>query len=97
MIIDTVGMITLFLPDLQYHFHNIDPNYVVYHAKNVLSYIYENDNPIKSGDHIDGVQNGEMNEDIQWFVQYEKSLIQPAREVLDINMGEFASGNRKKR
>lgn len=97
MIIDTVGMITLFLPDLQYHFHNIDPNYVVYHARNVLSYIYDNDNPIKSGDHIDGLQNGEMNEDIQWFVEYEKSLIQPTREVLDINMGEFASGNRKKK
>ncbi|MBR6143645.1 MAG: DUF4261 domain-containing protein [Treponema sp.] len=91
MVIDTVGMTTLLLPDLQYHFHNLDPNHVVYHAKNVLSYIYENDNPIKPGDHIDGLQNGEMNEDIQWFVQYEKSLIQPAREVVNINMGEFAA------
>lgn len=26
MLIDTVGMNTLFLPDLQYHFHSMDPN-----------------------------------------------------------------------
>ena len=32
-----------------------------------------------------------MNEDIQWSVQYKKSLIQPAREVVNINMGEFAA------
>ena len=25
MLIDTVGMSTLFLPDLQYHFHGMDP------------------------------------------------------------------------
>ncbi|WP_278606929.1 hypothetical protein [Veillonella parvula] len=35
-----------------------------------------------------------MNQDIQWKVQYEDSLIQPVREVLDINMGEYASGTR---
>ena len=38
MLIDTVGMSTLFLPDLQYHFHNMDPNWVVNHAYNVASY-----------------------------------------------------------
>ncbi len=32
MLIDTVGMSTLFLPDLQYHFHGMDPNWVVNHA-----------------------------------------------------------------
>lgn len=35
-----------------------------------------------------------MNQDIQWKVQYEDSLIQPIREVLDINMGEYAAGTR---
>ena len=32
MLIDTVGMSTLFLPDLQYHFHGMDPNWEVNHA-----------------------------------------------------------------
>lgn len=29
MLVDTLGMSTLFLPDLQYHFHDMDPNWVV--------------------------------------------------------------------
>lgn len=41
MMVDSVGMSTLFLPDLQYHFHGVDPNHVVFHAYNVLNYIFE--------------------------------------------------------
>ena len=94
MMVDSVGMSTLFLPDLQYHFHGVDPNHVVFHAYNVLNYIFEHDNLIGDGETIAGLQNGEMNQDIQWKVQYEDSLIQPIREVLDINMGEYAAGTR---
>ena len=94
MLIDTVGMSTLFLPDLQYHFHGMDPNWVVNHAYNVASYILEHDNPIQNDETIDGIENGRMSRDIQWKCQYEDALIQPPRAVLDINMGEFASGQR---
>jgi len=94
MLIDSIGMSTLFMPDLQYHFHGIDPNAVVNHAYNLLSYIYENENPIKSNDHIDGLDGDVMSRDIQWDLQYEDSLIQPIREVIDVNMGKYASGNR---
>ena len=94
MMVDSVGMSTLFLPDLQYHFHGVDPNHVVFHAYNVLNYIFEHDNIIGDGGTIAGLQNGEMNQDIQWKVQYEDSLSHPVREVLDINMGEYASGTR---
>ena len=93
-IVDTIGMSTLFLPDLQYHFHDVNPNEVVNHAYNVLSYIFDEDNPIKNGDTIDGLINGQMSQEVQWTVQYEDSLIQPVRTVIDINMGEYASGNR---
>ena len=94
MLIDTVGMSTLFLPDLQYHFHNMDPNWVVNHAYNVASYILEHDNPIQDGETIDGVADGQMCREIQWKCQYEDALIQPPRGVLDINMGKYASGGR---
>ncbi len=50
MLIDTVGMGTLFLPDLQYHFLGMDPNWVVNHAYNVASYIFEHDYPIQDGE-----------------------------------------------
>ena len=94
MLIDTVGMSTLFLPDLQYHFHDMDPNWVVNHAYNVASYILANDNPIQDGETVDGVENGQMSREFQWKCQYEDALIQPPRGVLDINMGDYASGKR---
>lgn len=94
MLIDTIGMSTLFMPDLQYHFHGMNPDAVVNHAYNLLSYIYENDNPIKSNDHIDGIDGDVISPNVQWSLQYEEALIQPVREVIDINMGEYASGSR---
>ncbi len=94
MLVDTIGMSTLFMPDLQYHFHGMNPDAVVNHAYNLLSYIYENENPIKSNDHIDGIDGDTISTNVQWNLQYENSLIQPVREVIDINMGEYASGSR---
>ena len=93
-IIDTVGMSTLCLPDLQYHFRGMNPNWVVNHAYNVASYLLEYDNPIQDGETIDGVADGQMSQEIQWVCRYEDALIQPPRAVLDINMGEYASGRR---
>ena len=46
MIVDTLGMGTLFMPDLQYHFHSLDPNWLVHHACSTALYIIENDCPI---------------------------------------------------
>ncbi len=89
MIVDTLGMHMLSLPDLQYHFHAVDPNAVVNHAYNVLSYLFANGNPIQENDTIDGMM-GE-----QWHCHYEDALIQPVREVIDIDMNAFASGNRE--
>ena len=94
MLVDSLGMSTLFLPDLQYHFHEMNPDWVVNHAYNVLSYIFDNENPINSEDPIDGVSNGDMSREVQWKCNYENSLIQPVREVIDIYMNEYASGER---
>lgn len=93
MLVDTVGMGTLFLPDLQYHFHDMDPNQVVSHAYDLASYILENDNPIQDGETVDGVRDGRMCPELQWSCRYERALIQPPREVLDVHMGEYASGS----
>lgn len=95
MIVDTVGMSTLLLPDVQYHFHDMDPNWVVNHAYNVASYILKNENSIKDGDTIDGIVNGQFDPNVQWKCHCEDALIQPSRPVFDVCMGEHASGNRK--
>ena len=94
MMVDTLGMSTLFYPDVQYHFHGMNPDEIVNHAYSVLYYIFEHDNPIDDGQTIAGLENGDMNPDIKWKVQYEDSLIQPVRTVIDINMGEYASRSR---
>ncbi len=94
MIVDTVGMSTLFLPDIQYHFHGIEPNDVVFHAYNLASYILNNNCPIQSGETVDGIRDGKITREIQWVCQFEDALIQPFRGVLDICMGEYAAGSR---
>lgn len=95
MLVDTLGMNILFLPDLQYHFHSLDPNWVVNHAYNVASYLLTSGNEIDSGETVDGIKDGDMDSNIQWKCQYEDALIQPKRPVLDINTGEYAAGNRE--
>ena len=53
-----------------------------------------NDNPVGDGDTISGLENGELDSNVQWTLQYEDSLVQPVRAVLDVNMGEYASATR---
>ena len=92
--VDTLGLSLLYIEDLQYHFHDMDPNWVVTHAYNMASYLLNNDNPIKDGDTIDGIREGRFEKDIQWRCQRENALIQPSRMVIDVCMGEYASGRR---
>ena len=94
MLVDTLGMSLLFLPDLQYHFHGLDPNLMVNHAYNTALYLLINDNPIETGDTIDGIPDGSAPPE-RWICRYEESLIQPVREVLDIDTGAYAAGNRQ--
>ena len=44
MLVDTLGMSLLFLPDIQYHFHGLDPNLIVNHAYNIALYLLINNN-----------------------------------------------------
>lgn len=94
MMVDTLGMNVLYMPDLQYHFHGMNPNWVVNHAYNVLIYMFDNSCPFESGETVDGIEDGKISRNVQWKCQYENSLIQPIRPVIDINMGEYASGKR---
>ena len=96
MVVDTLGMYAVDLPDVQLHFHGLDPNHVVNYVYNICVYNYDNDCPVKSGETIGGLDSsGHIDSDIYWRCQYEDSLIQPVRTVLDIEAGEFASGQRQ--
>ena len=94
-VVDTLGLSLLYIEDLQYHFHDMDPNWVVGHAYSMASYVLSNDCPIKNGDTIDGIADGRIVQDIQWKCCFEDSLIGPKRPVLDVCMGEYAAGERQ--
>lgn len=94
MVVDTLGFYAFGGADVQLHFHGIDPNHAVRYVYNIASYQFANEFPVKSGETIDGIENGEIVMHIQWKARYEDSLIQPVRPVLDINCGRFAAGNR---
>lgn len=93
-VVDTLGLSLLYMEDLQYHFHDMDPNWVVGHACSMASYILNNNRPIKDGDTIDGIVDGRLAQDIQWKCRFEDALIGPARPVLDVCMNEYAAGGR---
>ena len=94
-VVDTLGLSLLYIEDLQYHFHDMDPNWVVGHAYSMANYILNNRCPIKDGDTIDGVSDGRLDQNLQWKCRFEDAMIQPWRAVLDINMNEYAAGQRQ--
>lgn len=93
-LVDTLGMSTFFMPDLQYYFHGMNPNNAIQSAYSLLCYMFENENPIKSGDTVNGTVDGEINPDVKWKVYYTDAMMKPERAVIDVNTGEFASGKR---
>ena len=93
MVIDTLGLYAIGLPDTQYHYKGIDPNKVVAHAFNLAHYTYMEKAPIKSGETVSGFKN---DDDSKWKCSYEGSLVPPRRIVLDICAGEYAVGKREK-
>ena len=94
-LVDTLGMSLLYMEDLQYHFHSMDPNWVVSHAYTIASYVLTTRRSVKDGDTVDGVaDNGNLDQSIQWKCRYEDALVQPNRPVLDVHMGQYAAGGR---
>lgn len=91
-LIDSLGLFALGLPDVQYHFHTLDPNDVSRHAFNVAAYLFEADVSVSDGETIAGLLNGEMAPDVHWPCRFEMALIQPSREVMDVCPGEYAAG-----
>ena len=92
-IVDTLGMSLLYMEDLQYHFHSIDPlggNACLQHCRLRSGKLP----PHQDGDTIDGVTDGNIDQNLQWKCHFEDAIVQPGRPVLDIHMGQYAAGNR---
>lgn len=92
MLMDTRGLEETGLHDLQCHFRELDPKSVAGVLFNTAVYIFENGPVIESGQTVAGIEP-----DAKWRCQFENSLLEPKREVLDLHPGQpYAAGNRGK-
>lgn len=90
MLMDTLGLAALGIPDLQCHFIDLDPGKVGSLLYNYAYYLFQNGDVIGDGHTVEGVEAGQ-----KWTCQHEFSLVKPERIVLDINPGNrHAAGNR---
>lgn len=90
MIMDTRGLDELGLPDLQCHFHDLDPNDVSRVLFNTASYLFQQGPVIESGHTVQGTTTRS-----KWRCQLEPALIEPKRDLLDLNPGpRYAAGKR---
>jgi hypothetical protein len=90
MIMDTRGLHELGLHDLQCHYRNLDPKEVGRVLFNTALYIFQNGPVIKAGETVQGTEPGS-----KWRCQFERSMPEPKRDVLDLDPGNsFAAGNR---
>jgi hypothetical protein len=90
MLMDTRGLSVIGLHDLQCHFRQLNPNDVGNILYNAAIYIFENGAVIESGNTIAGIDPNS-----KWICQFETALVEPERDVLDLNPGfPFAAGKR---
>jgi hypothetical protein len=91
MLMDTLGLAALGLPDLQCHYRTLTPGAVAAVLANTGYYIFENGDVIEDGHTVEGITAGS-----KWRCQHEESMLKPSRVVLDLNPGRpHAAGNRK--
>jgi hypothetical protein len=90
MNMDTRGLVEIGLHDLQCHFRHLDPTEVARVLFNTAVYIFQKGPVIESGQTVAGIEP-----DSRWRCQFENSLLEPKREILDLNPGNpYAAGNR---
>jgi hypothetical protein len=72
MVMDSLGLAALGLPDLQCHFRALDCNAIAQLLHNLALYLFDNGDVIDDGHTVDGIRPGE-----RWCCQHEMALIEP--------------------
>lgn len=82
VVMDTLGLHVLGLPDLQCHFRTLDPSAMASFLYDTAAYVYEHGDVIEDGHTISGLRGDE-----RWPCQHEEALVAPQRVVLDVDVG----------
>ncbi|MCD7840576.1 MAG: DUF4261 domain-containing protein, partial [Erysipelotrichaceae bacterium] len=85
MVVDTIGMRAIGLPDLQMRFYKLDVDEVVACMYRLASQLFLNGDTFNDGDYIDGRYIYES-----WQLYHKESLLPPARLVLDIYAQDYS-------
>lgn len=90
VVLDTLGLHVFGLPDLQCHFRNREPGEIAGLLYATALYVFDSGDVIADGNTISGVSESE-----RYVCRREMSLVQPARLVLDVDLGDpYAAGER---
>lgn len=82
MIMDTLGLNSLGLPDFEFRFANYDTQQIAGLLFNYGHYIFENGVVIEHGNTIEGIE-----ENSKWKCYFNHSQLEPKRIVIEINNG----------
>ena len=85
-IMDTMGLRSFGLPDLQCHFQSVDPMRVGMFLYECAEFIFEKGDVIKPNDTIQGFEPSQ-----KFRCNREMSMVEPSRLVVDIMPDEFAA------
>jgi hypothetical protein len=79
IVMDTIGLAALGIPDFQIHFLGLDPGRVAGFLYALARHVHQRGAVIGDGDTVPGPKPGE-----KWKVRLEQALMEPRRFVLDI-------------
>jgi hypothetical protein len=90
MLMDTLGLSALGLPDLQCHFHDLDPSEVARVLGDTAYYLFQEGDVFEDGNTVPGVDPKS-----KWRCRHEDALLEPLRPVVDLDPGKHhAAGKR---
>src|SRR3954454_19138183 len=82
LLMDTLGLAALMLPDLQILFQGMDPGRVASHLYAFALHVLKNGDCLDDGDAAEGPRAGQT-----WTCRHAASLVDPPRVVIDLDPG----------
>ncbi|WP_051235835.1 DUF4261 domain-containing protein [Paenibacillus pinihumi] len=81
MLMDTLGLAALGVPDVQCHYYDMEPNDVASFVGDIGYYLFHNGDIIGDGETVGPTENE------KWLCEHQYALAAPQRVVLDLNPG----------